>query len=201
MTREERLQQIAMDLFDISEEEKTNKKQRSELKEEFFRLLEYDFKGRDHILPVKTIEVPDSFWQSTKMTKDEFARSRFPGWNVEHVEKDITTGMTVFVLKRDPHYIPGIVEISNEYDDGDTTIKVSKEVAEYTPEVDWTTLQQERPDLFERLSKPVITLELDDNELEKIANEQPYELATLERHMIVREPALKVQPRRVKSGK
>lgn len=196
MTREQRLQKIARDLFDISEEEKQSKKNRSDLREELFRLLEYEFQGRDHILPIKTVEVPETFWEATGMSKSEFVQTRFPGWNVEHVEKNIITKQTVFVLKRDPRYLPGVVELED-----DPLIKVSKEVAEYTPEIDWTTLQQERPDLFEKLAKPKVVLELDDDALEKIANTEPEELATLERHMIVKEPSLKVQPRRLKSGK
>lgn len=195
MTREERLKKIARDLFDISEVDKHNKKEREELKQEFLRLLEHDFKGRDHVLPVKTIEVPQGFWTATSMTKEEFVQSRFPGWNVEHVEKNVSTGITVFVLKQNPHYIAGVVEIQT--DNG--LVKVSKEVAEYTPEIDWDTLRNERYDLFERLAKPVISLELDEDELGLIAVEQPEELATLQRHMKVKEPSLKVQPRKVKN--
>jgi len=197
MTREERLQKIAQDLYEISVDDKRNKSTRDDLKDEFFRLLDYEYKGRAHILPVKTIEVPDTFWHSTQMTYDEFVRSRFPGWNVEHVEKSISTNRTVFVLKRDPQYVPGLVEVQ----DDEGTIKVAKEVAEYTPEIDWTTLQQERPDLFEKLSRPRVIMELDDDAFEKLAMEEPEELATLERHMVVRPPALKVQPRRMKNAK
>lgn len=197
MTREERLKQIAKELFDSSQNDKMFKTNREALKEEFMRLMESGFKGRAHILPVKTIEVPESFWKTTKMTKDEFVTTRFPGWKVEHCEYNTATKMTVFVLKQNPYYIPGVVEI--EVEGG--TVRVAKEVAEYTPEIDWQTLAQERPDLFERLAKPVTTLEIDENELEKLSELEPEELATLQRHMRVKEPALKVHPRMVKNGK
>jgi hypothetical protein len=197
MTREERLQQIAKELFHSSQNDKMFKTNRDALKEEFFRLMEYDFKGRDYILPVKTIEVPDSFWNATKMTKEEFVTSRFPGWNVEHCEYNTALGKTVFVLKQNPHYIAGVVEV--DVDGG--TVRVAKEVAEYTPEIDWATLAQERPDLFDRLAKPVTVLEIDEDEFEKLSEMEPEELATLQRHMRVKEPSLKVHPRLVKNGK
>lgn len=197
MTREERLQEIARDLYNSSMSDKAHKKTREELKDEFFRLLEYDFKGRDHILPVKTIEVPDEFWEKTQMTKDEFVQSRFPGWDVEHCEKNTALGQTVFVLKQNPHFIPGTVEVESKQG----LVRVSKEVAEYTPEIDWETLQKERPDLFEKLADTKVVLVLDEYELEKLSVEAPEELATLQRHMRVKEPSLKVQPRMVKNGK
>lgn len=130
------------------------------------------------------------------MSKEEFVRTRFPGWNVEHCEKNVSTGKTVFVLKQDPQFIPGVVDVNT--DDG--LVRVSKEVAEYTPQMDWETLAAERPDLFDKLSKTRVVLDLDEDALEKLAAENPEELATLQRHMIVKEPALKVQPRKVKDG-
>lgn len=196
MKREERLQYLAKQLYSHSQTEKELKKSREELREEFFRLLDDGLSGREHVLPVKTIEVPDAFWATTGMTKEQFVDSRFPGWKIEHCEKNITTNQTVFVLKRDPSYVPGMVDATF----GDTHIRVSKEIAEYTPEIDWTTLQAERPDLFEKLAKTKVVLELDDDELERLAVENPEELATLQRHMKVREPSIKVQPRKLKDG-
>jgi len=197
MTREERLKWLAERLYEEQQSEKEHKTNREGFKKEFMRLIEDGFDGRDHILPVKTIEVPADFWKKTGMTKAEFIESRFPGWDVEHVEKDISTSNTVFVLKRNPHYLSGTIEV--ETDDG--ILKVSKEVAEYTPEMDWNTLREERPDLYKRLANPVITLELDEEMLEYIASEEPEELAVLQRHMKVKEPSLKVQPRMTKRGK
>lgn len=195
MTREERLQQIALDLFDISDESKKAEKNRELLKSEFFRLLDLGYKGRANILPVKTIEVPDEFWIKTGMSKEEFVETRFPGWKVEHVEKNISKDQTVFVLKQDATYLPAVVEVESV--DGQK-IKVAKEVAEYTPNIDWDTLNAERPDLFEKLAHFKTVVELDDAALERIALETPEELATLERHMIVKKPALKVTSRRMK---
>jgi hypothetical protein len=197
MTREERLQQIARELFEVNEGNKEGKQNREKLISEFYRLLDAGFKGRDHILPVKTIEVPDAFWNSTQMSKDEFVESRFPGWNVEHVEKNITTGKTVLILKRDPSYLGSVVEVETE----DGNVKVAKEIAEFTPEIDWDTLNAERPDLFEKLAIYKTVVELNDAALERIAMETPEELAVLERHMRVKKPTLKVTSRRLKDGK
>lgn len=198
MTREERLQQIARELFDTTQQNKKGEKNRDELKSEFFRLIDAGYQGRDHIVPVKTIEVPDTFWEATKMTKEEFVESRFPGWEVEHVEKNISLNHTVIVLKKDKSYIPAVVEVEDE--DG-KKITVAKEIAEYTPEIDWDTLNEERPDLFEQLAHFKTVVELDDDALERIAMETPEELATLERHMKVKPPALKVTSRRQKDDK
>src|SRR4051812_39878863 len=105
MTREERLRQIARELYDAKIEERQAGDQVKELRDEFFRLHDDAFRGKDHMLPVKTIEVPDEFFVSTQMTQDEFVRSRFPGWEVEHVEYNTSKARRVFVLKRDPRYI------------------------------------------------------------------------------------------------
>lgn len=194
MTRQERLRQIARELYDAKQDEKIASDATKELRDEFFRLYDEEFKGKDHLLPVKTVEVPDEFFHSTGMSQDEFVSSRFPSWNVEHVEYNTALGRRVFVLKRDPAYISGVIEI----DDDDKKLRVSKEVSEYTPEMDWTTLKQERPDLFEKLAQPITSYEIDEEGFEKLLNEQPEELATIQRHMSVRKPTLRATARRVK---
>jgi hypothetical protein len=196
MEVQEYLQKIARDFYDVNEEEKDAKKRREELKKEFFRLANQRYKGREYILPVKTVEVPAEFWVSTGMSKDSFVKSRYPGWTVEHVEKNISTGRTTFVLKKNPEFLGTVVDIPC---DDDHVIRVAKEISEYTPEVDWETLKKERPDLFERLAKPVEAYELDDNELERLTVESPEDLATLERHLTVKAPVQKATARMVKS--
>lgn len=197
MTREERLHQIAQDLYDISRENKQAEKDREVLKSEFFRLIDKGLTGRSNLMPVKTIEVPDSFWIATGMSKEEFVQTRFPGWKVEHIEKNISLNNTVIVLKKNASYIPAVVEV--EHPEG--KIKVAKEVAEYTPQIDWKTLNAERPDLFEKLANFKTVVELNDEALERIAMESPEELATLERHMVVKEPSLRVSSRRLNDEK
>lgn len=195
MRREEYLQEIAKGLFEASEDEKEAKKRREYLRDEFFRLAEAEFHGKDHILPVKTIEVPDEFFARTGLTKDEFVKSRFPGWKVEHCEKNVAMSHTVFVFKKDPSYIPTVVDVEVD----DQSIRVAKEIAEFTPEIDWDTLRKERPDLFKKLARRKVVYELNDQELENLTVETPEDLATLERHLKVKEPVRKATAKRLKN--
>lgn len=194
MTRQERLQEIARKLYEAKTIEKEADGVVKELRDEFFRLYDEEFRGKDYLLPVKTVEVPAEFFARTGMSQDEFISSRFPGWEVEHVEYNTALARRVFVLKRDPKYISGVIEV----DDGDKKLRVSKEVSEYTPEIDWTTLKAERPDLFDKLAQPITSYEIDETEFEKLVNESPEELATLQRHMTVKQPTLRATARRVK---
>lgn len=198
-TREEQLQRVARQFYDTKSVERETGKQADELRKEFFRLHDEQFKGKDYLLPVKTVDVPDEFWHSTQMSKEDFVSSRFPGWNVEHCEYNTALGRTVFVLKRDPQYIPGIVELYEEDNEGNHLIRVSKEISEYTPEIDWETLKQERPDIWEKIAQPITSYEIDEEGFEKLVEESPEELATIQRHMKVRKPVLRATAKRVKS--
>lgn len=200
--REEQLRRVARQFYDAKVEERSVGKDSDALRSEFFRLHDEQFKGKDYLLPVKTIEVPDEFWHTTEMSKEDFVSSRFPGWNVEHCEYNTALSRTVFVLKRDPQYIPGMVELPQERlpgDEEDYLIRVSKEISEYTPEIDWHTLKQERPDIWEKIAQPITSYEIDEEGFEKLVEESPEELATIQRHMKVRKPVLKATAKRVKS--
>jgi len=194
MKREEKLRQVAYKFYKAAQEEKRVKAEREELRSDLFRLLDYDFKGKDHLLPVRTFEVPEQFFRDTGLSYDEFVKTRSPGWKVEHVEKNVTTDLTTFVLKKDPNYVNRIIEV--DADEG--KIQVSKEISEYPPEIDWETLVVERPDLYEKLAKEVVVIQLNDEELEKLFEEQPEELAVLQRHMVVKQPVIRIVPRKVK---
>lgn len=195
MTRQERLREIGRQLYEAKVTSKDADSYTKELRDEFFRLYDEEFKGKDHLLPVRTIEVPDVFWQSTQMSKEDFVVTRFPGWNVEHVEYNTAKKMSTFILKRDPIFVPGMIDIP----DGEKILRVSKEVSEYTPEMDWESLRQERPDLFEKLAQPVTQYEIDEEAFEQMVNETPEELATIQRHMRVKPPVLRATAKRVKN--
>lgn len=197
MRRDERLRWLAQQLTEVAEEEKAVKKNRSDLREEFFRLLDHEQRGQEHLLPVITVEIPHDFFQNTGLSKEDFARTRFPDWDVEHVEHNIATGMLVFVFRKNPHFVPRSVEI----EDSQGTVRVSKDVAEYSPEIDWETLQKDRPDLYQKLAVPVVSHELNERALEQLINETPEEVATLQRHMTVKQSSLRATPRRVKDGR
>lgn len=189
MTRQERLQQIARELYDAKGIERDAGNVTKELRDEFFRLHDEEFKGKDHLLPVRTIEVPDVFFAATGMSKEDFIESRFPGWNVEHVEYNTALKKSVFILKRDKRFIPGVVEV----DDGDKLLRVSKEVSEYTPEFDWDTLKAERPDLFEKITTERVVQDLDGEKLQEALADDPEIHSILMRHTkYTREPQQRV---------
>lgn len=189
MTREERLAEIAKELTSATYREREAKADREHAKEEFFRLIRDRHKNSD-LLPVQTVEVPLDFFERTGMTKEEFAESRFPGWTVEHCERNIAQSQIVFVLKRDASYIPDDIVV-----DG---VKVSKSIAEYTPEIDWDTLRIEDEALFDKLAEPQIVYNVNEENFERMMEESPEELAKLQRHLKLRKPALKVNVREVK---
>jgi hypothetical protein len=195
MKRTEYLKQVARQLSEAADRQRESEKEKSDLRDEFFRLVEEGFHEKDHLLPVKTIEVPDTFFKATNMTKAQFVSSRYPGWDVVHCERKVDKFVTIFVLKKNPDYLPYVEEV--EYADG-RKIRVSKEIAEGTPEIDWETLRAERPDLYEKLAKTVEQIVLNDDALEELADNEPEELATLERHMHVGKPVRRAFPRKVK---
>lgn len=192
MNLEERITHVAKELAQYAEEERKVKALRDDAKEEFYRLIR-DRHKRD-ILPVRTIEVPDEFFAVTGLSYEEFVETRFPGWLVEHVEKNIALNRTVFVLKRDPEYLADGVDITVD----NKRLRVSKVVAEYTPEVDWESLRAEDEKLFDKLAQPQLTYNVNEEALERMMEEEPHELAKLQRHMRVRKPSLKVTSRKVK---
>lgn len=188
MTREERQQQIAKELYQAREQERKIKSRVDELKDEFFKLAEDEYAHKDHMLPVRTIEIPDNFFIRTGMTHQEFVETRYPGWNIEHVEN--TSGMVVFILKRDPSLMPVTVSV-----DG---VSVTKTPIEYTPEIDWDTLMRERYDLYKQIAKVTMKIEVDETRFEKLIEENPMEMNTIARHMKVKKPSLKVTAKKVK---
>ncbi len=194
MDSQEYLEHVARDFYKTKQAERLVNETVQDLRDEFFRMHDEAVKGRSYTLPVKTIEVPDEFFAVTGMSAEEFVESRFPNWNVEHVEKNTATNKTTFILKQNYRYVPGIVEI----DDDDKVIRVAKEVSEYTPEIDWETLKAERPDLFDKLAQPVTRYEIDEVGFAEMVDKNPEELATLQRHMKVKPPTLRATARRVK---
>jgi hypothetical protein len=197
MKRQERLEHLAKEIFLAKEKEKIYKEAITDLRDKFFDLLEDDIRGKSHLLPVQTIEVPKEFFDSSGLSERDFIGSRFPGWDVEHVETNIATGMHTFVLKKNPRYIPGVVEVDL---DG-KKLRVSKEIAEFEPDIDWTTLEREDPELYEELIEWESTPVLNEEALERMIEEKPEVLEKLRRHMHVKSPSLRATAREIKSGK
>jgi hypothetical protein len=78
--------------------------------------------------------------------------------------------------------------------------KVSKDVAEYTPEIDWETLKSERPDIFKKLAVKRTHYDVNEAALEELF-EDPEEASVLQRHLKVKPPSLRVTARRIEQEK
>lgn len=190
-----KMEELAERIYADSKLEKYYKEEREQAKEKLFQLIEDDFTHNDHLLPHRQLEIPDSFWEKTKYTEGEFFGSRFPGWKLNN--KTVTdSSSSIYELVRDPGYMAYSVEINT--DDG--PFKVSKEISEYTPSFDWESLRDELPNLFDKLVKRIETFEINEDELDRLIQIEPEVLSQLQRHMKVRQPALKVSSRKIKDG-
>ena len=176
----------------LKDDKKSNDETLDILRDDLFRLISDDFRDKGHLLPVRTVEVPAEFFDATGMTVEEFAETRYPGWTIEHVEKNISTMHTTIIFQKDADYVNRIVEL-----EGHT---VAREISESTPEIDWDTLLLERPDLHELLGKERVVIELDEDALEDLMEHNPEELAALQRHMKVKKPTQRLTARKVKSN-
>ena len=198
MEREERLEYLARIYYELNERKRDYEKTLKEYRSEIFKLFSYEFSGTDYILPVRTIEVPFSFWESTKMTKEEFVLSRFPGWILEHIERNIATKVDIFILKRDPDFI-GTSITTDSMLIGGVPIRIAKEINEMTPVVDWVTLERERPDLFDILATPKVSYEMNEQKLEELMLEGSDVLSVLARHLKVSAPQQRITARKIKN--
>jgi hypothetical protein len=187
MKRDERLKHLSDEIFKIAEEIKEMTKDKDAHKTDFFELVEDEFKGKSYLLPIRTVEVPDEFFDLTDMSYEQFCDSRFPGWDIEHMEKNIVDGKTTFVMKKNPGLMGQVVET-------DTTI-TTKSIVEYGPEIDWDTLKMERPDIFDGIVKTVESYEVDEEKFANAVKDEPELLSVLERHMKVKKPSTKLLSR------
>lgn len=196
--KEKYLRDVAYSLVDATEKEKQAKQLREQAREEFFRMADEMWRSKEDLVPVQTVEVPQDFFVSTGLTQEQFMETRYPGWDIEHVELNPATMKRTFILKRNIRYLPRLVEVKEWPEDTNSPIfKVSKDVAEYTPEIDWETLKAERPDLFKKLSVRKTTYELNEKALEELFEGDPEEASVLQRHLKVRPPSLRVTARRI----
>lgn len=194
MKRDERLRQLAEEIYHLKQDKNEIDSRVEVLRDELFRLAHYDFKGKDHLLPVRTVEVPDDFFIRTGLGREEFAQTRYPGWIVEHIEKNISLHKTTFVFKKDPAFVSRVVEVVAE----DGVIQVTKGISEFTPEIDWETLKLDRPDLYDRIVVLTEMEEIDEQELGDLIEEHPEELAVIQRHMKVKPPITRLTAKKVK---
>jgi hypothetical protein len=192
VSNEEQMRELASSLYEISRREKELKVEKERLRQQLFEAMAKDYERNPHLLPTRSIDIPNSFWDRTTLNEDEFFASRFPGWIVDDVtEVDDTK---TYQLRRTPSHMPYSVEIEH----GGEDIRVAKEINEYTPTMDWESLHDELPELFRQLAKPVEVFEINEDELERLVQIEPDVLSRLQRHMIVREPVSKMTTRNLK---
>jgi hypothetical protein len=176
---------VVEQLAEITSLEKEIKSKKENLRSELFEIGADDYEGKEWLLPTTTITVPKEFWVRTNLTPDEFIASRFPTWDLESREDDVTMFTTTFVLRKKPLYMPYKYENDN--------YKLSKSVTEPTPEIDWETLKAEDSQIFDKITKEVVIYELDGEALEELMAEDDSIIPFLTRHtMYKREPQQRV---------
>lgn len=164
------IENLVSDLYHVTTQEKELKARKEELRDELFGVANRE--QPEHLLPTATIEVPFEFFNTTGMTYDDFLKSRFPTWDLQDYE--VKDNSVVFILRKGKSYMPWKYE--------DDYYKLSKSPVEPTPEIDWDTLEIERPDLFGRLAKEKITYEVNEEEFNKLLQEDPTVYEVLRRH-------------------
>lgn len=185
MIEQETIDALIGDLYVLTELEKNAKKNKDELREKLFAIASESYEGKEYLLPITTITIPNSFWHSTEITPEEFVESRFPTWDVTHVEPALDTDETTFILRKKPEYMPYSYEGQSH--------KVSKQAVEPTPEIDWESLNNEFPEIFTKIAKEVVSYELDEQGVAELQKEIPDFMSILQRHVkVTRKPQQRV---------
>jgi hypothetical protein len=140
---------------------------------------------------VQSVEVPQQFFKVTQISHEDFVSTRFPGWDLTKKMED-DPNKVIFILRKQPALMSKIIEMDDA--------QLTKIVAEYTPEVDWETLEKEDPDLYNRISQKVETTEINEAALERESQENPEVFSILRRHMRVRTPSVKYLLKRKKEN-
>jgi hypothetical protein len=166
------IKDVVAHLHELNEEEKQLKSEKEKLRQELFSYA--DSEQSEFLLPTTTIEVPRTFWYATKLSPQEFLASRFPTWDLISHENDPTRFVDILVLRKKKEFMPW------KYEDEDYSL--SKTPIEPTPEIDWDTLEQERPELSKRLKQAKVIYEINEEELNNVLQEDPTVYEVLRRH-------------------
>lgn len=179
------LDEILAELNEVNKLEKELKVQKETLRKQLFEIAADSYKGKEYLLPITTVTIPKEFWYTTGLPPDEFLLTRYPTWDLTHTEDDPMLQATTFVLRKKPEYMPFSF-------DGES-LKVSKQSTEPTPEIDWETLEAEQPQIFEKVAKKVVHLELNEDAIPELQKEYSDFTSILQRHVkVTREPQQRV---------
>lgn len=184
------LAEVTTELAAVDRKLKATEKTRETLRAEFFFCATEQIKMEP--LAKRVLTLPKAFFHLTKMGFEDFVTSRYPTWRLENYESLPGTDTFTLIIEEDPEYVP------YEYINDRTREVVSRQVASSSPQIDTETLKMERPDLWEKIMKPVITYEVNDEALTTAVVEDPSIVAVLQRHYCYpRKPSKKLGPIRV----
>lgn len=165
----------------LNAQEKKVKESKDKIRGQLTGAIRDSYAETEHLLPTLTETIPNTFFEDTGLSHDRFLGSRYPSWNL--IKTVPGRNETTFILRKRPEYMGKVIELEDQ--------KLSKIAVEYTPEIDWETLDKEFPDLAQKLSKEVTTRVLDEMALEQEAKDNPELFAILRRHMISKTPTNK----------
>ncbi len=174
----------------LQSQEKKVKESKDKVRGQLTGAIRDSFAEAEHLLPTLTETIPNTFFEDTALTHEQFLGSRYPSWNL--IKTIPGRNETTFILRKRPEYMGKVIELEDA--------KVSKIAVEYAPEIDWVTLEKEFPELAKRLSKEVVTKVIDDDALEQEAKDNPELFAVLRRHMTVKTPTNKYLIGRIEDG-
>jgi len=169
MTLNQNLNDIARKLNEVREQQKRLKADEDELKAMISEAAVDYYRENPDELPVKHVRIPEDFWTKTGMEKDEFLASRHPNWEVVDELQDH------FLMRMKPEFMGHIFD-EDEY-------KITKSVVDPTPEIDWSSLRAEFPDLCDRLMRKIVRYEVDEEQLQEVMKERPEFPSELSRHV------------------
>jgi hypothetical protein len=73
------LQELAREFYELDQEAKEIEKRKKNLRSKILEEISIEYEYKEYLLPVQLIEVPNTFFESTSMSVDDFITSRFPG--------------------------------------------------------------------------------------------------------------------------
>ena len=188
MDRDKTYERLGNKWIKLTSQEAKVKETKEKLRAELSGVIKEEFAEKDYLLPIITETIPNSFFEATGISYDEFLGTRYPGW--ELISEIDMENEVVFILKKRPEFMGKVIELGKD-------VQLTKTVVEYSPEIDWKTLEKEFPELADRISKIVETKVVDEEALELETEENPEIFSILRRHMRVKPPTNKyLTPRR-----
>jgi hypothetical protein len=175
------LTELGVEIADLNAEIKRLETQKDEKRKEFFAAANESYVDKEYLLPTTTLSVPLGIF--IYIVETEFLKTRFPSWEV--IAQEDKPFQRDYVLRKRPEYMPF------SYQDED--VSISRSPSEGTPVVDWDHLKEYAPNIFEKLAKPVLSYELNEEALGELFNESPTIATVVTKYFTVHKaPVLRV---------